>query len=151
MKIVGTNIQLTANEAKCIAKYLDTLYTQDSKYNKICVEASVLSGEINSLLSHLDKENGQHTVVERVLYDIKPDDIEIFTNSYRIQKLDKKELCEELYFELEDSMRSLGWYIDVWDFGYMCYLTGELHICYKDEERFKSDMANCINEILNDL
>lgn len=88
---------------------------------------------------------------------IKVEDINILYKSANIPILNNKEEVEKLYFSLSDEMYFLGWIIDVWDFEYMDYFTLGLNdkssakiINEGLENKFKEDLVNCINNILNE-
>lgn len=87
---------------------------------------------------------------------IKVEDVNVLYKSANIPILNNKEEVEKLYFSLSDEMYFLGWIIDIWDFEYMDYFT--LGLSDKSsakiineglENKFKEDLVNCINNILN--
>ena len=88
---------------------------------------------------------------------IKVEDVNVLYKSANIPILNNKEEVEKLYFSLSDEMYFLGWIIDVWDFEYMDYFTlgsndkSSAKIINEGlENKFKEDLVNCINNILNE-
>ncbi|QIG64702.1 hypothetical protein SJC03_24 [Bacteroides phage SJC03] len=83
-------------------------------------------------------------------------DVNLLTKSVNIPILNNKKEVEKLYFNLPEEMHFLNWIIDVWDFEYMDYFTLGLNnesyakiINEGLENKFKEDLVNCINNILN--
>ena len=83
-------------------------------------------------------------------------DVNLLTKSISIPILNNRNQVEKLYFELVEEMDLLNWNIDVWDFEYMDYFTAGIYdnsyskiINENLENKFKEDIVNCINNILN--
>ncbi|QIG63518.1 hypothetical protein DAC20_27 [Bacteroides phage DAC20] len=83
-------------------------------------------------------------------------DVNLLTKSVNIPILNNKNQVEKLYFDLVDKMHFLDWDIDIWDFEYMDYFTAGIYdksyakiVNENLENKFKEDIVNCINNILN--